>query len=188
MKNLNGWLVGWLVLVGFIIGGMSLYMASLSGVMAKMGLVGGDFRQAVNRNELARQLREQHDQVDCGLWRVAEQVPAYLVARGERRVNLAGELGKERVICGIQLVQSGNVERGVYTLIKGLYYLQSQYMEMRVLVEADRGQCQLFSKIGYEAWVQGYLRATQGRIHDMVFDLYKQVERRQARVAELCID
>jgi hypothetical protein len=185
MKN---WLVYLLVLGGFLVGAMSLYMASLSGVRTKMGLVGGDFRQAIDRNELARQLRGRDEVVDCGIWQVAKQVPSYLLARGENRVILGGALGGERVTCGIRLVQSGNVERGVYTLIKGMYYLDSQYREMRPLVEADRTQCQLLTKTEYESWVQGYLRATQGRAHDIVYDLYKQVETVRARVEELCVD
>lgn len=185
MKN---WLVYLLVVMGFLVGGMSLYMASLSGVMAKMGLVGGDFRQSIKKNELARQLRGRDEEVDCGIWSVARQVPAYLLSRGEQRVNLAGVLGRERVICGIRLVQSGNVERGVYTLIKGLYYLKDQYAGMRTLVQQDPGKCQLLAKTEYESWVQGYLLATEGRVHDIVFDLYKQVERERVGVEELCID
>jgi hypothetical protein len=188
MKNPNNWLVALLVLIGLTVGGMSLYMASLSGVMAKMGLVGGDFRQAIDRNELARQLRGRDEVVDCGIWQVAKQVPSYLIAKGENRVNLGGKLGEERVICGIRLVQSGNVERGVYTLIKGLYYLDSQYREMRPLVERDSTKCQLLTKTEYESWVQGYLQATQGRVHDIVYDLYKRVERERSRVEELCVD
>ena len=188
MNHLHSWLVALLVLVGCMVGGMSLYMASLSGVMTKMGLVGGDFRQAIDRNELARQLRGREQVVDCGVWQVARQVPEYLMARGEKRVNLAGELGGERVICGIRLVQSGNVERGVYTMIKGMYYLDSQYKEMRSLVEKDRTQCQLLTRTEYESWIQGYLRATQGRVHDIVYDLYKRVEHARAGVEELCVD
>ena len=188
VHKLNYLLVWLLVLVGFVVGGMSLYMASLSGVMAKMGLVGGDFRQAIDRNELARQLRGRNEEVDCGIWQVAKQVPSYLLARGEKRVTLGGELGGERVICGIRLVQSGNVERGVYTLIKGLYYLDSQYRDMRPLVEQDRAKCQLLTKTEYESWVQGYLLATQGRAHDIVYDLYKRIEGARARVEELCVD
>lgn len=185
MKN---WLVYLLVLLGFVVGGMSLYMASLSGVMAKMGLVGGDFRQSIDSNELARQLRGREEVVDCGIVQVAKQVPAYLFARGEERVVLAGELGRERIICGIRLVQSGNVERGVYTLIKGLYYLEGQYREMRPIVESERSKCQLLTKTEYESWVQGYLQSTEGRAHDIVYDLYKQVERERGRVEELCSD
>ena len=52
MNKLLGYV---LVLIGVGIGVISLYVASFAGVMGKMGLVGGGFDQAIDRNELARQ-------------------------------------------------------------------------------------------------------------------------------------
>ncbi len=188
MKHLDRWLVGLLVAIGTLVGLMSLYMASLTGIMSKMGLVGGDFRQSVKQNELARQLRGQDETVNCGVWQVAQQVPRYFFSRGETRVRLAGELGEVRVICGIRLVQNGNVERGVYTLMKGLYYLKSHYGAMKVLVQQDRSACELLATTAYERWVQAYLLSTEGRLYDIVLQVYKQVETERAGVAELCLD
>lgn len=185
MKN---WLVVLLVVLGVAVGFVSLYMASLSGVMGKMGLVGGDYRQAVNSNELARQLVLQKSEVNCGFIAVAKKIPRYLISKNEERVQLAGELGGERIICGVHLVQQGNVERGVYTLVKGLYYLKTHYGEMRIIVEPNRDKCSLLTNPDYERWVEGYLRSTEGRIHEVVLNVYKQVESERARVEELCID
>jgi len=183
MNKLLGYV---LVLIGVGIGVISLYVASFAGVMGKMGLVGGGFDQAIDRNELARQLRREDEKVECGVIEVAKHVPAYLLARGEKRIVLAGELGRERVICGIRLVQNQNIERGVYTLIKGLYYLDGQYREMRPLVEQNKEKCALIPQTEYESWIQGYLLSTQGRIHNVVYDLYKQVEQSRSQVEELC--
>ncbi|MEI8232285.1 MAG: hypothetical protein WCG44_00935 [bacterium] len=186
--KVNNWLVYLLLFVGISVGGMSLYMASLSGVMTKMGLVGGDFGQSIDTNELARQMRSQDEILDCGTMNVAKAIPNYLFSKGENKIKLAGELGKERVICGVRLVQAKNVERGVYTLIKGLYYLKTYYTEMRILIESDRNQCQMFGDPTYERWVEGYLMATEGRVHEVVLSVYSEVERSRARVAELCLD
>lgn len=183
--KVNKWVIAVLVFIGISVGAISLYTASFSGVMAKMGLVGGDFGQSVQVNELARQLRDR-GKMSCGMWQVTKSVPQFLLATGERRVILAGELGQERVICGIGLVQQGNVERGVYSIIKGLYYFKGQYSEMQQLVRRDNNHCQLLSKMSYESLIHGYLRATEGRVHDIVFDLYKQVEVERAGVDELC--
>lgn len=182
------WLILSLLLVGIGVGGVSLYMASLSGVMAKMGLMGGDLRQSVDVNELARQLRGMDDSVDCGIWSVTRRIPSYLSLKGQSRVQLAGELGRERIRCGIKYVQTGNVERGVYTLVKGLYYLKNQYSELRGIVETDSGKCLLLGSSLYESWVEGYLLSTEGRAHQAVLEVYKQVEGERARVEELCVD
>jgi hypothetical protein len=185
--KVNNWLVVLLVLIGVAVGSISLYMASLSGVMGKMGLVGGDFSQDIDKNELARQLRDR-EQLDCGIWKATKLVPEFLIANGERKIILAGQLGKERVICGISLVQHGNVERGVYSIIKGLHYLSGQYNQMQQIVRKDASKCQLLAGTDYDNLIQGYLRATKGRIHDIVFDLYKQVEIERAGVDELCTE
>lgn len=185
--KVNNWLVVFLVFIGVTVGAISIYSASLSGVMGKMGLVGGDYAQDIDKNELARQLRDRK-QVDCGMWEVIKSVPEYLIASGERRITLAGKLGQERVICGINLVQHENVERGVYSIIKGLYYLKGQYGELQQLVRKDINHCQLLAETNYDSLIQGYLRSTKGRVHDIVFDLYKQVEIERVGVEELCAD
>lgn len=170
--KVNNWAVILLVLIGTVVGVISIYMASLSGVMGKMGLLGGNFEGSIKINELARQFLSQKETVQCGIWSVARHVPSYLISKGETRIRLSGELGGERIICGVRLVQSGNVERGVYTIIKGLYYLKSHYTEMRIMVQEDPGQCRLLVSPEYERWVEGYLIATEGRVHEVVLDVY----------------
>lgn len=185
MKN---WLAVALVIGGVSIFAISLYMASLSGVMGKMGLVGGDFSQLVDHNELARQLLLQDQNQDCGILKAAVLVPRYLLSEGEERVRLSGELGGQRIICGVSLVHEGNVERGVYTIVKGLYYLKSYYTQMRSLIQVNPDRCEGIANPGYEGWVEGYLRSTEGRAHELVIEVYKQVEGARARVEELCVD
>lgn len=177
-----------LVVIGVGVGCLSLYMASLSGIMTKMGLVGGDFSQAVKYTELDKQLSKQENDFDCGTINVAKKVPGYLFSKGNERVALAGQLGGERIICGVEHVNNRNVERGVYTIVKGLYYLRTHYGEMNILVEQDRANCQLLKDPDYERWVEMYLNSTEGRIHEVVLNVYKQVEGERSRVEELCID
>lgn len=186
--KVNNSLIILLVLVGTAVFAMSLYMASLSGVMSKMGLVGGDFSQSIDSNELARQLRSQDKSVNCNMWNVTRKIPSYLFSKGEEKIKLSGILGGERIVCGINLVQAGNVERGVYTVIKGLYYLKSHYTEMRVVIESDKNKCQLLTDPTYERSVEGYLMATDGRVHEVVLNVYGEVERSRGRVEELCLD
>ena len=107
MKN---WLVFGLLCFGVAVGAISLYMSSLSGVMAKMGLVGGHFEQSIDTNQLARLFVEQNDDVNCSLWQVTKRVQAYLLAQGEDKVVQGRELGGVRVIAG-STVQNRNTER-----------------------------------------------------------------------------
>lgn len=186
--KVNVWVVVLMIVVGIGVGAMSLYSASVSGVMNKMGLVGGDFSQAINQNELARQLLSEKQAVECGTLQVVRKIPGYLFADGEERVELSGRLGGERIICGVVHVKDGNVERGVHTVVKGLYYLNTHYTELRELVNSDRSQCRLLADPYYERWVESYLVATQGKIYDIVFEVYKQVEDSRSRVEELCVD
>jgi hypothetical protein len=186
--KVNGWIALLLVMIGTGVGAMSLYTASVSGVMGKMGLVGGDFSQAIKVNELARQTLMLPDVVECGTFQVASKVPRYLFSKGEERVKLAGERGGERIVCGVKHVQDQNVERGVYTIVKGLYYLKTHYSELRVIISEDQTKCQLLADPHYERWVEAYLSSTEGRIHEVVLEVYKHVQESRARVEELCLD
>ena len=185
---MRNWLTIILILTGVGIGVISLYMASLSGVMRKMGLVGGDFRDSIKTNELARLIMKQKGTSDCGIWRTVQTIPSYWNSQNEERVMMSRELGGLRIVCGVRQVQSGNVERGVYTIMKGLYYLREHYMELRILVEQDMGKCELLQAPDYERWIEGYLMATSGRAHELVLDVYKQVQIGRAGVEELCSD
>src|SRR3989339_1164056 len=170
--KVNTWLVILLVLVGLIVGTVSLYFASLSGVMSKMGLVGGDFSQSIEANELARLIMTQKGSAtDCGILRVAGRIPTYFMADDSEKFKLSAELGGERIICGIRHVQSGNVERGVYTIMKGLYYLRDHYAQMRILAESDKSQCDMLAEPDYAPWIEGYLFATRDRVHELVLDV-----------------
>lgn len=186
--KINSWVVVLLVFVGIAVFAISLYTASLSGVMGKMGLVGGDFENSIKVNELARQVLTLDQEVECGMLQAIKRIPNYLASRGPERVRLSGELGGQRIICGVKFVQNKNVERGVYTIIKGLYYTKSHYTEMLNLIQKDISQCNLLTDLKYERWVESYLVATEGRVHDVVFDVYKQVEGARSGVEELCLD
>ena len=184
MKN---WLAVILVFLGILVGVISLYTASLAGVMGKMGLVGGDFSQEVDVNELARYLREE-EVPDCRPKTTMGKIPQYLLSRGQERLILSGELGSQRIICGVIYTQNQNVERGTYTVVKGLYYLKNYYGDLRRMVQTDESKCGLMMPSKYEGYVEGYLNATRGRVNEVVYEVYKQVEDMRAGVDELCID
>lgn len=184
--KVNRWLILLLMLVGMGVGAVSLYTASLSGVMGKMGLVGGDFRHSIDTNELARLILKNKGTTACGFWATGRSIPAYFYNKNEDRVRLSRELGGQRIVCGVRYVQAGNVERGVYTMMKGMYYLKGHYSELRILVQANVGSCELLEEPEYESWIEGYLMATEGRVHQLVYDVYRQVQTERARVEELC--
>lgn len=184
--KVNNLLVAMLLFVGISVGAISLYSASLSGVMAKMGLYGGEFSNSIKYNELSRRLRYEREDPDCSMWSVTKDIPAYFLADGEQKIKLAGVLGNARVECGVRHVQEGNVQRGVYAIIKGLYYLKNDYNWLRSLVQQDRIKCNLLDSPEYASWVENYLLSTDGRVHEVVYDLYKQVEEERNGVEELC--
>ena len=175
-----------LMLIGVGVGAISLYTASLSGVMGKMGLVGGDFRNSIDTNDLARLILAHKGSAVCNFWTTGRSIPAYLNAEGDERVRLSRELGGQRIVCGIRYVQAGNVERGVYTIMKGMYYLKGHYNELRAIVQVDSRKCELLEESEYESWIEGYLMATEGRVHQLVLDIYRQVQTERASVEELC--
>src|SRR5690242_4542868 len=115
-------LISLLLLFGLTVGVVSLYFSSLSGIMGKLGLLGGDLRQAVSANTLVRNVYEVGNPPVCDWWESVQLVPQYLFSPADARIELGLMLATRRIECGVVYTLKGNVERGVYTMIKGLYY------------------------------------------------------------------
>jgi hypothetical protein len=177
-----------LLVIGGGIGVVSLYTASMAGVMAKMGLLGADAGRMIDVNELARRTRGMKQEYRCDFGSVVSLIPRYWGARGDGRLAIMQKLGEQRIECGINYVKNGNAERGVYTMVKGLYYLKNRYLALRGAVEKERANCELARDHHYEAWVEAYLGASTGNAEQVVLKIYKQVEEERSRVEELCIE
>ena len=188
MQKWGQWAARLLVLVGVGIGVVSLYTASMAGIMAKMGLVGADASRMIDTNELARRTRGVETKYSCDMWSVASKIPAYWGAGGSEKIEKMKEMGETRIECGISYIKAGNVERGVYTMVKGLYYLKNRYLLLRDWVEQDRRACSLNGEHQYESWVEAFLGASQGSAQQVVMKIYKEVEEERARVEEICIE
>lgn len=184
----NTWAIILMLGVGISVGAFSLYTASLSGVKAKMGLLGGDIIQSLDQNQLSRNILSIDREYDCRTWHIAKDVPRYLVSKGEERTLITHELGGDRIICGVKHVKAGNVERGAYTIVKGLYYLRSHYIVLRDQIQNRAGSCNELEEPIIERWVEAYLDATEGSLHEAVYKVYKEVESARSGVEELCVN
>jgi hypothetical protein len=109
-----------------------------------------------------------------------------MLSKGEERVAMTRELGGDRVVCGVKHIKSGNLERGVYTIVKGLYYLKSHYNSLREKIQTNNSACRELQEPTIERWVEAYLGATEGSMYETVYKLYKEVEEARSRVEELC--
>ncbi len=186
MRYINGLLVGFLVFSGFLVGFVSLYFSSLSGVMNRLGFVGGDLTREVRVNDLVRGLRDIPDKPSCDFWGAIAPVPSYLFARGEQRIVLGFTLGYDRVVCGTHYIISGNAERGIYTILKGIYYLRSSYLELGKSIPQSPALCMLRGGDTVDPWVAAYLSASRGTAHDVIYNAWREVFEDRAHVAELC--
>lgn len=188
MSLTSKWVAFLLVLLGAGIGVVSLYTASMAGIMTKMGLVGADAGRMIEVNELARRTRGIESRYVCDIWSVGNKIPHYWSSKGLEKLDLMRQMGEQRIECAITFIKEGNADRGIYTMVKGLYYLKNRYWELRPRVEQDRSLCSLAKAQQYEAWVEGYLGASEGSAREVVGKIYKEVEEERARVEELCIE
>lgn len=182
------WLTWLLLLFGITVGMVSLYFSSILGLMGKLGLVGGDLNQAVRRNDLARAVYEVGVAPQCDPWATVAGVPKYLLAKPVERINLGLQLGKRRMECGMVYTMSGNVEKGIYTMIKGLYYDRVNHHELLKLVEEDRGNCKLYDSGRDYGYVEAYIESSEGNARESVLSLFHDVALLREKVAERCID
>jgi hypothetical protein len=181
-------LIGLLLFFGIAVGVASLYFSSLSGLMGKLGLVGGDLTQAVQVNDLVRNIYEVGTPPSCDWWRSVASVPQYLFSPASERVALGLTLASYRTQCGIVYTLGGNIERGIYTLVKGLYYERANHLELLRLVETDTTFCELFESARDYGYVEAYLASSEGNAYQSVWTLFDETQRLRQKVLERCID
>lgn len=177
-----------LLIFGLGVGLASLYFASLAGIMGKLGLIGGDLRQAVSANELARNIYEVGTSPSCDWWSSVHEVPRYMFLPASERIELGLALGQKRIECGVSYILAGNVERGVYTIVKGLYYERANHQEIWRLVGEDPANCSLFEPDREYGLLEAYLEASEGNTRESVASIFADVARLREKVRERCID
>lgn len=177
-----------LLFFGITVGVVSLYFSSLAGLMGKLGLVGGDLHQAVHANDLVRNIYEVGTTPSCDWWRSITPVPRYLFSPAKDRIELGLSLASRRIACSVVYTLDGNVERGIYTMIKGLYYERANHLEMLRLVEEDSAYCSLFDPTRSYGYVEAYLGSSEGNARESIWTLFDDTQRLRQKVSERCID
>jgi hypothetical protein len=177
-----------LLFFGVTVGLVSLYFSSLSGLMGKLGLVGGDLNQAVHTNDFVRNVYEVGTTPQCAWWDSVKAVPQYLFSPADSRVELGLVLAQRRTECGVVYILDGNIERGIYTLLKGLYYERANHLELLRLVEKDTSYCTLFDDHRSYGYIEAYLQSSEGNARDSIAPVFAEVEGLRQSVSERCID
>lgn len=182
------WLFVFLVAFGCMVGVISLYYSSLSGVMSKLGLLSGDPSTLIDRNELARGMRGIGGTLTCDYWGAVSLSPHYLLTPAAERIQLGAMLGYKRMECGVVYGLSGNVERSVYTFLKGLYYLRSSYLTYLELVSRDPSICAAYRFPAITPMLATYIASTRGNARSAVEPVVAHIIELQQKVQERCID
>jgi hypothetical protein len=180
----------YVLLVGFglLVGLISLYYSSLSGVMGKLGLLSGDPSTLIDRNELARGMRGIGGTLSCDYWGAVSLAPHYLLTPPAERIQLGAILGYKRMECGVVYGLAGNVERSVYTFLKGLYYLRSSYLAYFELVARDPTICAAYRFPAITPMLATYIASTRGNARSAVEPVVSHIIELQQKVQERCID
>lgn len=184
-SKINIFLTFVLLLVGFGVFLFSLYVASVSGLMNKIGLIGGDLRQSVDTNKLYRGMQEYGGVTACRWWDTTKLIPIYLFKDKDERVELGRELGKERRNCAYNYLLAGNTERGVYTLLKGLKYERANLEVLLKIVEVDKAKCLIEEVLNYGD-IEAYLEAADGSAGIVIQKEYDEIGNMRNRLDEMC--
>ncbi len=78
------------------------------------------------------------------------------------------------------------MERGIYTLLKSLRYDHVRLIEIEREVDQDKENCAANKVKNEYGQVEAYLDATSGSARGVIEREYRDIQRLQARLAELC--
>lgn len=176
-----------LVLIGIGVAGFSLYNASVTGTMQKMGLVGSDFSASVITDKLDQSILSVKSTFKCGLPTRIKQAASFLLSSDEKQGQLAFTLGVDRINCGAAMIAEGHVETGTYELLKGIGYMQSGYKFASERMNIDYRVCHYLPDNKVHETVYTLLAATSGRVHELIFNEWGKVIQLSEQVEPVCL-
>lgn len=188
MQKFNWWLVSGLLVVGMAIFFLSLYTASLAGLRRQLGLVGGDLRLSVDVPRLYRGIIEVGTVPQCAYWQSIVPVPRYIFAKEGEKLELGKVLAYRRIECAIDYTLSGNIERGVYTLLKAIRYQQAGLLLLEKGIANDKKMCNLYQSNSAFGYIEAYLEASTGSVRGTIEREYAELQRLAGQVVEMCAD
>lgn len=182
MKILVKILVAIMVLVGLLVGFLSVYHASFVGLFSQIG-VDKIEEESIDKEELEKLMKKSRVELGCGVFNYFEDYVGYRRKIGDEKARLGFEIGERRIYCGLEEIIEGRERWGSYMVIKGLGYLEKSsgiFGKERVLLE--EGMCLKENELAVEQaessmyFLEGFLDATEGQLHDFVRGMYVQLK------------
>lgn len=181
--NLWKTLIFLLILCGIGVAAVSVYDASLTGVMKKMGLVSGDYSNAYDQGLLAEINDENLQNQKCDFVSAIAHLPEYMMGIGGVKMKLAYDLGNQRILCGYKQLLNKDIERGTYTLLKGMRYIQTGYE----IVEGQNNLCGRENGLFIsEPYLVIAIEAASGNARDNLVGASEELSRVMQSVREGC--
>jgi len=180
--------MGGLLTLGVLVGVMTVYQASYTNMMNKLGLVGADFSLAVKREQLRKTGMEIRGGWECGLPNRIRGSVEFMLSGDSEQGQLAFRLGQIRLACGAGMLERGEVETGTYEIMKGLGYLADGYRFVVERGSVDLRACEGLPGGEVKTMMDGLLSATSGRVHELLYEEWGNIVKQQGAVAKMCLD
>lgn len=179
---------GLFLLVGVVIAFLSIYKASVGGLMKKMGLIESDFSVAVVQDKLKQISLETKSKLACDLPSRVRSSITFLLSSDQKQGTLAFSMGQQRIKCGTAMLGSGDVETGTYEIVKGMGYLNQGYMFVTERAEVDSRVCEGLPGQELNTTVQEILGATSGKVYEIVGEEWRSIAKVKESAEKLCLD
>lgn len=175
-----------MVFVGVGVALISIYDASVEGMMGKLGLRGADFANEVKLQPVGGKYLEAARTLKCGLVGRVMGAVKLALSRDGQQGQLAFILGKERIQCGEAMLALHKEEAGTYEVVKGMGYLLQGYGFVEERVGADSRACRGLPGSELDTLMAEIVGGTEGRVGEIVGREWERVGEQRARVELLC--
>jgi len=182
-------LIGFLVIIGVSVAVLSIYRASVNGLMTQIGLVESDFDTSVERTKLGEAITGLNSTLKCDLFTRLKGTMSFMLGGDEEQGKLAFALGESRINCGAALLSQGKAEEGTYEIVKGFGYLKQGFKFVGERVGVDRRVCSgLPTGSTISETVGEILDATNGKVYEIVWEEWQDVVEVREPVEQACLD
>jgi len=175
-----------LLFLGFGIGAVSLYEASVAGFMKQMGLVGADFEVTMVKERIEGMRQEIGEDSGCDLLSKGIDSVKYVLSKEPEKIQMAFELGEQRMECGVRMLADERVSEGTYEIVKGMGYIARGYQLIGENTESQPGGCGLLSGEEKNLFVNRILTTTTGKVYEIISAKWRETEEQGKVVRERC--
>jgi hypothetical protein len=171
------------LMVGFLIFGVSLQRALVMGALDKIGVEHAGTDELFEKKGIEKAIA-QGDLWECKTNLIPWEALRFWAGNSEQRIKSGWEIGRRRLGCGASQAVHGSSPQALYQIVRGLTYWEKSL----ILMEEEGYSCELLPDSDYLQQVTTLRMLAKGRAQIVLSEIEMRLLERYSSMHKRCID